>query len=129
MATAYEDVLLEWRTFEGELIESRMDHRVVFRPRNGQPSIRHMGGRKPLTSDDPPTVVFQPLTPPMDCSFETQILNPVTEIHRPVRLIEALRTPADDGWRCTTCRTVGVCDTWQALPESVRALEGATDAE
>lgn len=86
MPSQKEDVTLEFRTLEGELISSRVEHRIVYRVAGKPPSINSLGARRPLTSDNPPVVVIKPLSAPFDGSFETQIgsklraLSPGTEV-------------------------------------------------
>lgn len=73
MTVHKEDVTVRHCEYDGTFLSEKVEHRNVYRPKSGRPYINSLGGRRYLDSDNPPTVVFKPLGPPSDCSFEAAI--------------------------------------------------------
>jgi hypothetical protein len=68
-----EDVTIRYCEYDDTFISETVQHRNVNRPKNGRPYIKVLGGKRYLNEDNPPLVIYKPLGPPMDCSFEATI--------------------------------------------------------
>lgn len=78
--TEQEDVVVRWCDYNGTLINESVQRRNVYRPKTRPAYINSLGGKKFLASDNPPLVIYKPLSPPMDCSFQTQILDKLSAL-------------------------------------------------
>lgn len=55
---------------DGTLLEEKVHHRNVYRPKSGRPYIRVTGGKRHLDSDNPPLVIYRPLYRPISAPFD-----------------------------------------------------------
>jgi hypothetical protein len=68
-----EDVTIRYCEYDDTFISETVQHRNVNRPKNGRPYINVTGGRRYLDQDDPPLVIYKPLSAPFDASFDATI--------------------------------------------------------
>lgn len=73
MTVQKEDVTVRHCEYDGTLLTENVQHRNVYRPKNGRPYIQVLGGKRYLDSDNPPVVTYKPLGPPFDASFQATI--------------------------------------------------------
>lgn len=73
MTVQKEDVTVRHCEYDGTLISESVQHRNVYRPKTGRPYINMAGGKRYLDEDNPPVVIYKPLSAPRDCSFDATI--------------------------------------------------------
>ena len=73
MTVKKEDVIVRHCEYDDTFISEDVQHRNVYRPRNGRPYIKMLGGKRYLDKDDPPLVIYKPLSAPFDGSFDATI--------------------------------------------------------
>lgn len=73
MTVQKEDVTVRHCEYDGTLISENVQHRNVYRPKNGRPYITVQGSKRLLDEDNPPVVIYKPLGPPKDCSFDATV--------------------------------------------------------